>query len=128
MSTGDPSCFPEPRWQSAQRTLHGGAPAPSRVDEMQRGAQIPEFDLLDRRSLSEVERDRRLFNSAIPLVPDKRDSASWARLRELEEEVEVLTGKIAILERDNADLQEAVARMLRAIPVDPVHDTKEELR
>lgn len=75
-----------------------------------------------------VEFSDHFFNSAIPLVPDKRDSASWARLKELEEEVSVLTGKIAMLERDNADLQETVARVLRAIPVDPAHDTKGEWR
>jgi len=75
-----------------------------------------------------VEFSDRFFNSAIPLVPDRRDSPSWARLKELEEELAVLTGKVAMLERDKDDMEAALARLMRAIPVDPVHDTKEEWR
>lgn len=72
--------------------------------------------------------DPRFHNTDIPLVPDKRDAPSWARLRELEDEVRVLTGKVAMLERDRDDMEERLSALLREAPVDPVHETKEEWR
>lgn len=73
--------------------------------------------------------DPRFHNTDIPLVPDKRDAPSWARLRELEEEVRVLTGKVAMLERDRDDMEARLSALhVREAPVDPVHEAKEEWR